>query len=398
MCLANYQLSLWDEANPCTTIRVSERLRLGIKFVAGFGEANSCLKFLDTVWKWAYHKQHSPLFMNEPNPDFPPIEAAPLPAYKDRSTGLIIFGILTLLLGCLAGLFVPLMLFGQMMAAKAPNAPPTNAAMMLPGMAIYGGLAVALVWLGIGSITARRWARSLLLIFSWSWLIMGVCMTAVMPFFMAKVFASLPPNAKTGQPAMPPGAITGMVIGMTFFFFVFFVLVPALWTFFYNSRHVKATCEARDPVTCWTDACPLPVLAFCLWTWVAVPMMLVMALTGMAVMPFFGMFVAGVAGSLFFLMIAAIWGVAGWWLYRLDERGWWLILVAMVLFMISALLTYSQHDISELYQLQGLPQEQIDQIQKTGLFTGNSMSWFTVLFSLPFLGYLLFIKKYLRKS
>ena len=126
---------------------------------------------------------------------------------------------------------------------------------------------MALIWLGIGSIKARRWARALLLIFSWSWLIMGIFMTAIMPFVMAKVFANLPPDAKTGQPAMPPAAITAMVIGMTLFFVVFFVLVPAVWTFFYNSRHVKATCEARDPVTRWTDACPLPVLGFCLWTW-----------------------------------------------------------------------------------------------------------------------------------
>ena len=72
--------------------------------------------------------------MNEPNPPIPRVETAPLPAYKDRSTGLVIFGILTLLLGCLAGLFVPLMLFGQMMAAKAPNAPPVNHATMLPGI------------------------------------------------------------------------------------------------------------------------------------------------------------------------------------------------------------------------------------------------------------------------
>ena len=336
--------------------------------------------------------------MDEQNPSTPPVEAAPSPAYKDRSTGLVIFGILTLLLGCLAGLFVPLMLFGQMMAAKAPDAPPVNHATMLPGLAVYGLLAVALVWLGIGSITARRWARALLLIFSWSWLIMGICMTAVMPFFMAKVFANLPPNAKTGQPAMPPGAITGMVIGMTIFFFVFFVLVPAVWTFFYHSRHVKATCEARDPATRWTDACPLPVLAFCLWTWFAVPMMLVMSLTGLAVMPCFGMFVSGLPGALFCLVVAAIWGVAGWWLYRLDARGWWLILIATVLFMVSALLTYAHHDIIELYQLQGLPQAQIDQMQKTGLFTGHRMSWLTALCSLPFLGYLFFIKKYLRKT
>jgi hypothetical protein len=69
----------------------------------------------------------------------------------------------------------------------------------------------------------------------------------------------------------------------------------------------------------------------------------------------------------------------------------------MVLFATSALMTYAQHDITVLYQLQGMPQAQIDQIQKMGLFTGNRMGWFTALFSLPFVGYLLFIKKYMRK-
>jgi hypothetical protein len=335
--------------------------------------------------------------MNEPNP--PPIEAipAPAPAYKDRSTGLTIFGILTILLGCLAGLFVLLMLV-QMTVVRPAGAPPVSRAPMVPGLVIYGGLAVTLIWLGIGSIQARRWARALLLIFSWSWLIMGVFMTAVMPFFMAKVFANLPPNAKTGQPAMPPGAITAMLIGMTLFFFVFFVLMPALWTFFYKSRHVKATCEARDPATRWTDACPLPVLGFVLWTWLAVPLMLVVPMTGHGVMPFFGQFITGAPNALFCVVIAAVWGTAGWWLYRLDARGWWLILIAMVVFLASALLTYAHHDISEMYQLQGLPQAQIDQIQKMGLFTGNRLGWFSTLFTLPFVGYLLFIKKYLRKA
>ena len=322
----------------------------------------------------------------------------PPPAYKERSTGLVVFGILTLLFGCLAGLFVPLMLFGQMMAAKAPNAPPANPAGLLLVMAMYGTLAVTLIWLGIGSIMKRRWARALLLIFSWSWLIMGVFMTAFMPFVMSQSLANLPPNAQTGQPAMPPGAITAMVIGMTIFLFVFFVLVPALWVFFYNSRHVKATCAARDPVTRWTEACPLPVLGFVLWTWFAVPMMLLMPLTGFAVMPCFGTFVSGLPGALICVVIAAIWGMAGWWLYRLDARGWWLILIALILFMVSSILTYLHHDIIEMYRLQGLPQAQIDQIQKMGLFTGHRMGWFTALCSLPFLGYLLFIKKYLRKG
>jgi hypothetical protein len=168
-----------------------------------------------------------PNLMNESNPAVPPDVAAPLPDYKDRSTGLTVFGILTLLLGCLAGLFT-LLMFVQMLKVRPAGVPPVNPSGILMGLGIYGGLAVALIWLGIGSIMARRWARALLLIFSWSWLVMGVFMTAVMPFFMAKVMANLPPDAKTGQPAMPPGVITGMVIGMTIFFLVFFVLVPAL--------------------------------------------------------------------------------------------------------------------------------------------------------------------------
>ena len=336
--------------------------------------------------------------MNEQNPVIPPLEAAPVPPHKDRSTGLVVFGILTLLLGCLVGLFVPLMVFGQMMAAKAPNAPPANSALILPAVAIYGGLAVALIWLGIGSIMARRWARALLLIFSWSWLVMGIFMTVIMPFFMAKVFTNLPPNAKTGQPDMPPAAITGMIIFMVLFFAIFFVLVPAVWTFFYNSRHVKATCETRDPVTRWTDACPLPVLGICLWLLFGVPWLLLMPIIGHGVMPFFGMFLSGLPGSLFCLAVAAIWIYAAWLLYHLDVRGWWLILIALVVFMVSALMTYANHDIIEMYQLMGYPQAQIDQIQKMGLFTGNRMGWFTALCSLPFLGYLMFIKKYFHKA
>ena len=336
-------------------------------------------------------------FMNESNPVIPPFQAAPEPAYKDRSTGLTVFGILTLLLGCLTGLFTLLMLV-SLLKVRPAGSPPVNPAGILMALGIYGGLTVALIWLGIGSIQARRWARALLLIYSWSCLVMGVVMTAVMPFFMSKTFANLPPNAQTGQPAMPPGVITGMVIGMTIFFLVFMVLVPALWVFFYGSRHVKATCEARDPAPRWTDACPLPVLGFCLWTWLAVPMMLFVPLAGHAVMPCFGVFITGLPAVLFCLIIAAVWGVAGWWLYRLDARGWWLILVAMVLFAVSALLTYAHHDLIEMYQLQGLPQTQIEQKQKMGLFTGHRMSWMTALFTLPFVGYLLFIKKYLRKD
>ena len=334
--------------------------------------------------------------MSEQNLEATPVEPAAL-SYKDRSVGLTTFGILTILMGCLAALMMLFLMIGMAAAAKTQNAS-SPVSTLLPAMFVYGSLAVTLVWLGIGSIMARRWARALLLIFSWSWLVMGIVMTVIMPFVMAKVMANLPANAKAGQPAMPPAAITGMIVFMVIFFGLFFVLVPAVWIFFYKSRHVKATCELRDPAPRWTDACPLPVLGFCLWLAFSTLMMLLMLFMYHGVMPFFGIFLIGLPGALLYLALVAIWGYAAWRLYRLDVRGWWLILIATVVFTASALVTYSRHDIIEQYQLMGYPQAQIDQIQKAGFLTGNHMTWFMLFSMLPFVGYLLFIKGYLRKA
>jgi hypothetical protein len=334
--------------------------------------------------------------MNEPNPGAAPVESTPLPIpYKDRSVGLIVFGILTILLGCLAGLFVPLMLVGQAASARVTGAPAPFSA-ILPAVLIYGVLAVALVWLGIGSIMARRWARALLIIFSWSWLFMGLFVLVFIFFLIPKMLANMSSSGAPGHPAMPSAAIAGMMVGMFLVFGVIFVILPAVWTFFYNSRHVKATCETRDPLTRWTDACPLPVLGFCLWLAFSVPMMLIMPIAGHAVMPFFGIFLTGLPGAMLCLAIAALWIYAAGSLYKLEPRGWWLILIALCVFMVSALLTFARHDVMEMYRLMGYPEAQIEQMQKSGLLVGNRMMWLMAFSVLPFLGYLLFIRKFLR--
>jgi hypothetical protein len=337
--------------------------------------------------------------MDEQNPGAAPVESTPLPVpYKDRSTGLIIFGVLTILLGCLAGLLVLLILVGQAASARTTGTPATFST-ILPAASIYGVLAVALVWLGIGSIMARRWARALLLIFSWSWLVMGLFVVVIMAFFIPKMLANMSSSGTTDHPAMSSVMIDTMMITMLLTSGVFFVILPAVWTFFYNSRHVKATCETRDPVTRWTDACPLPVLGVCLWLAFSVPMMLIMPIAGHVVLPFFGMFLTGVPATVLYLAIAFIWSYAAWSLYKLEQRGWWLILIALCVFMVSGLLTYARHDVVEMYHLMGYPKAQIEQMQKTGLLTGNRMSWLMAFSVSPFLGYLLFIKKFLgRKS
>lgn len=325
--------------------------------------------------------------MNEQNP------GATL--FKDRSTGLVVFGILTIMLGCLSGLLVPLVLLGQVMAATTTNVP-VNYEAMLPGMVIYGVLAVALVWMGIGSIRAQRWARALLLVFSWSWLGLGVFEMIAMAIIMPKAMGNLPATGTTGQPVSPAAVMDGVLLVMFLVFGVIFIILPGIWTFFYNSPHVKATCDARDPVANWTDACPLPVLGLCLWLWFTVPMLLIMPVAAHGVMPFFGMFLTGVPGVLFGLGLAALWGYCSWLLYRLDRRGWWLFFFAICAGLASTVLTFARHNILEMYRLMDYPEAQIEQIQKTGLLEGNWMIYLMLCSTLPFLGYLFFIKRYFR--
>ena len=222
-------------------------------------------------------------------------------------------------------------------------------------------------------------------------------MMLVMSFFIPRVLANMPTGGTTGQPSLPSAAIGLVMVFMFLIMAVFFVILPAVWVFFYKSRHVKATCETRDPVTRWTDACPLPVLALCLFMMAGVPACLLMAITGQDVMPFFGVFLTGLSGAMFSLAIAAIWSYGAWSLYKLERRGWWVVFIAICVIAASSLVTFARHDMMEMYSLMNYNVAQIEQIQKFGFLDGNRMEWITAFSMLPFLGYLLFIRKYMRR-
>jgi len=326
--------------------------------------------------------------MNQPDSGAAPVEPAPPPApYKDRSTGLVVFGILTVSLGCVAGVFV-VSYFGWRAVAGTSLAP-RGLSSMLPPLCLWGSLAVSLIWLGIGSIMARRWAGALLLIFSWVCLIAGAAALLFMAVFMSQRLGGM---AGDGRVKIISGIVVFLILG------VYLILIPAVWTCFYNSRHVKATCQARDPVTRWTDACPLPVLGLCVTLMVGVASMLVMPVLGHCAMPFFGMFLTGIPGSLCYLAVAAVWSYAAWSLYKLRPFGWWLIFTALFVYMVSAILTFAHHDMTEMYRLMNYPEARIERMQESGLLSGNHMEWLMSLSNLPFVAYLIFIKKFFPPS
>jgi len=325
----------------------------------------------------------------------PPVDTATSASgFTDRKTGLVIFGILTTLLGGLCTLFIPLMFVGQAVAAR--TGVPQNNQAVLPAILMYGALAVILVWLGVGSMLARRWARALLLIFSWSWLIIGLVSIGVMTFLLPQILETIKTSSSPSQQELPAVARALMILIPALVLSVIYVIMPGIWVFFYRSRHVKATCEAYDPAVRWTDRCPLPVIAISLWLAFSAPMMLVMAVAYKGILPVFGTFVVGPLGSALCILLTALWGYAAWAVYRLEWRGWWIVVVSIVLFSISAFVTYSQRDLNELYSLMGYPEEQIAQIQKFNFLKGPAMAWTSIGGVVPLLGYLLYVRKFFR--
>jgi hypothetical protein len=309
--------------------------------------------------------------------------------YRDRSTGLVLFGIAALIFGGLCLMLVGTMilgqLFGPMRQAQGPAA-------ILPGLLVYGFLAVSLIWLGIGSMLARRWARALLLIVSWAALYMGAMGLVTLGLILPGVVQGL----QKSQPNIPPVAANAVMIFPLLFVFIFLILVPLVGLLFYRSPHVKATCEARDPVKRWTDRCPLPVLAVSLWLGICVPILLVMPISFRGVLPFFGVLLSGWVGSLGYLALAALWAWCAVALYRLDVRALWVTILTILLFSVSNVVTYTQHDIFEVYRLMGYPADQIEMMKSMPFLNSTTMAMWSILPMLPIVVYLLFIRHHFR--
>ncbi len=318
-----------------------------------------------------------------------------MPGFKDRRTSLLVFGILEILLGVLCVLMVGLMVLAQSMMSRSSETA-LNSRMMIPIVLVYVALGTAFVWLGIGSIRCRRWARALLLILAWYWLCIGIITVPMMGFFMPRILAAIPP-APNGQ-AVPSGMLTVIVVFQLVFMSLFLVVLPGVLVLVYRSRHVKATCEARDPVRRWTDACPLPVLAVVCGLWLGAVTMLGIPLAYDGILPFFGALVSGLPGTLLAIGLAGLFLWIGWMWYRLRVTGWWALVAMVIVLGISNLITFSHVDIMELYQRMGYPQAQIDLIRRQGLISGQIMVWGSAIWLMPMLGYVLWVKRFFRPA
>ncbi len=306
--------------------------------------------------------------------------------FSDRSVGLIVFGLLEVLLGLLACMMAPMMLVAAMI--PQPGAPPMMS--LMPAVVIYLVAGVVFIWLGVGSVLARRWARALWLVIGWMWLVVGVLSVAMMLLIWPDLQTQMATAAKR---PIPPEAL---VVAQAFMFgclgFIY-VLLPGSLVLFYGSCQVKATCEARDPKERWTDRCPLPVLA--------VVLLLCGSLIGLVsapavnfVAPLFGVTLRGWQGAAVYAGFVAVQLLAAWGLYRLKSWAWWLTLAFLLLGIAAGVYNFLYLDFSTFFAELNLPKEQIDMVTKLWGGKMNVLMGFSAVFAVLYLGYMIYLRRY----
>jgi hypothetical protein len=292
------------------------------------------------------------------------------PAYKDRRTGLLAFGILAILVGVVFALFVPLALIVQVMVAKNLGTQFDVYATVAVCL-VYSLTATGMIWLGVGSILARRWARALLLCLASIALIIGLL---VLPTAFG-MMGSIGDLLVLQDPLVSPARVAAIKWGLRAISFVIYVVIPGSAVLFYRSPHVKQTCEVRDPTVRWTDRCPLPVLALVLLqAGCGLLLLLLFPIYG-GTFPVAGYMISGGAAWLVWLVVIGFMAYAARGFYRLDRQAWLVYLVGSAALWASLLLTFLQDGLATPFQ------------------SGSLLTMSVVVMGL-FLGYLLYVRRY----
>lgn len=320
-------------------------------------------------------------------------------AYRDRRTGMVIFGVLQIILGLLAALMVPLVVLAAFMSRLAPGGA-IRPGQLISGVATYAFLAAALIGLGIGSVQTKRWARALTLVTSWYWLITGalvtVLLTAALPVIMRSALSQAQQNAPAGpSPAISTGIMAVFLTLMIVFAAVFLILVPIAFVIFYSRTDVAETFRRRDPIPRWTDRTPLPVLGASVVLAIGALYLLLIGVTT-PIFPFFGKYLTGIAGSACFMAMAALDAYLAIALFRLQPSGWWIAVITVPIRLLSMVLTYARADLMQAYSKMGMSDAQLKVLSANPMLRGRVFLWWGLTSMVLLLAYLLWLKRYFK--
>ncbi|HET7208241.1 MAG TPA: hypothetical protein VFI95_16820 [Terriglobales bacterium] len=333
-----------------------------------------------------------------PAPPFPSAPSLPVPEYQDRSTGLIVFGILEIAAGALCALMIPLISLGLVVGKTASN-PATALRSFAVAAFTYIAIAAVLIVLGIGAVQAKRWAWALNLILSWLWLIAGAAITAMLVVVLPQGILAGMRAAGAKNPGHPvsPGVMAVIVTVMIVFLALFLIFMPLAFLLFYRSRNVEETCKHHDPTERWTDRRPLPVLAVTLMAGAGAAYMCLIALTT-PLFPFFGRYLTGIPAALVFFLLAVVDAYIAISFFRLKVAGWWVAVATLAIRVCSMLVTVGRANILQAYSHLGWSSEQIEHMRINPMLRSGVLQYWSVAFLVIYLAFLFWVKRYFRAT
>lgn len=309
------------------------------------------------------------------------------PEFKDRTLGLVVFGAVSVLIGLFCALLVPLMFLSVALTESAGDTG-VNLRSAWSASAMYAVMAVAFVWLGVGSIRARRWACELLLSLSWIWLLTGICSLIIGIVVVPGVIAQLGAGS-----ALPP-EMAALVLVVAFGVIgVLYVVLPGLFVLFYRSPSVAATCRARHPDPQWVDGYPRRLLTLMVvWVLLAASVLVMPAYSFF--FPFFGVVLTGGAGAFLWVLVLAVCVALAVGTGRRAPWAWQGGVALTVAASLSSILTVVRFDIAEIMALMALPEDQVAMIEALPMLDGWVVVLGTIVVWGTFLAYLMTLRGY----
>ncbi len=312
--------------------------------------------------------------------------------FADKRPQLLAAGILLILSGIMAGcstLMMPLAL----VIPQQPGQPKMtlSASHIVAAMLLYGAIAGALIWLGIGAVRKRRWSRPLILILATHWIILGA-VSLVASIVMFPVTR----DTLADIPNFPREFLGWMLAVGIAVSAVFMVGLPTLIFWLTRSEAADQTLRHFDPVERWTDRCPLKILGLSMTLYLAA------ALFGFSatymMFPIGGVLLKGMPAIVVSLAIAGVLALSGYRVYRCQLRGWWLGLAGIVVPALLMIPSMLRVPLADIYRSFGTPEEQIAAIvEHAGLIRATSIS-FLILLAISFTIYMVRLLPPLRAA
>ncbi|MGC4031884.1 MAG: hypothetical protein QM754_09170 [Tepidisphaeraceae bacterium] len=272
----------------------------------------------------------------------------PINPDSDYSGRFIAAGVILLLIAVMAGCLTALMPVGyviqqqnyatyQQMIAQQPAAvhvtyrypQPQPIQNFIYGIVLYGAVMVSCAWLGIGAFLKRRYVRPLVMIFSWQ---------AIVVLVLAGISALIGLFIIVSDPALNHYTVNPyVIIASTMVGLAIMIALPTALYLLMKNDGVRTTAEFFDLKARWTDRMPLPVLGFFLTLVVFTGFECLML--AKPSLPLIMTYATGLPAAAILFLHIAVMGLASYWIYSGDHRGWtlgfWAMIVPLVIFSIS---------------------------------------------------------------